>query len=63
MIIPIPGATAAERVNENCEAVEISRDEKEELDRMIKSFDVAGHRQIPGGGPLYLDLVSRLFCC
>jgi pyridoxine 4-dehydrogenase len=47
-IIPIPGATVVGRVNENCKAVDISAEEKAELDKIIKSFDVAGHRQIPG---------------
>ncbi|KAH8432713.1 aldo/keto reductase family protein [Aspergillus melleus] len=48
IIIPIPGATAAERVEENCKIVELSPGEKEELDDILVSFDVAGARQIPG---------------
>ncbi|RDL38737.1 NAD(P)-linked oxidoreductase [Venustampulla echinocandica] len=48
IIIPIPGATGVIRVNENCKAVKITTEEKEELDKIIKSFDIAGHRQIPG---------------
>lgn len=47
-IIPIPGATAATRVNENCKLVVISEQEKEDLDGILKSFEVVGHRQIPG---------------
>ncbi|KAK3376352.1 voltage-gated shaker-like K+ channel, subunit [Lasiosphaeria ovina] len=47
-VIPIPGATAASRVNENCSVVELSAGEKAELDAIIASFTVVGHRQIPG---------------
>jgi len=47
-LIPIPGATAARRVIENTQVVEITAEEKEGLDAIVKSFDVAGHRQIPG---------------
>ena len=46
-IIPIPGAVVAKRVNENCTAVEISGEEKGELDAILESFEVIGHRQIP----------------
>lgn len=47
-LIPIPGATAAERVNENSKLVEISPREKEELDAIVNSFEAVGHRQVPG---------------
>ncbi|KAK0642119.1 NADP-dependent oxidoreductase domain-containing protein [Cercophora newfieldiana] len=47
-IIPIPGATKAERVEENCEVIELTVEEREELDRMVESFEVVGHRHIPG---------------
>ncbi|KAK0665932.1 NADP-dependent oxidoreductase domain-containing protein [Cercophora samala] len=47
-LVPIPGATSADRVIENCKVVEITPQEKEELDKIVKSFPVAGHRQIPG---------------
>ena len=44
MIIPISGATAAERVNENCYVINLSVEKKEVLDRALESFDVAGHQ-------------------
>ncbi|KAK7419207.1 hypothetical protein QQZ08_010976 [Neonectria magnoliae] len=46
VIIPIPGATAAERVEENCNEVSLSVEEKEELDSILASFKVSGGRQI-----------------
>ncbi|KAK2834888.1 hypothetical protein FQN49_006814 [Arthroderma sp. PD_2] len=46
MIIPIPGATAAKRVEENCTVVKLSEGEKEQLDNILKSFQVSGGRQI-----------------
>ncbi|KAI1499963.1 Aldo/keto reductase [Biscogniauxia marginata] len=47
-IIPIPGATAASRVEENCKIVELKPEEKAKLDDIIKSITVSGGRQIPG---------------
>lgn len=47
-IIPIPGATAASRVEENCTAIPLAAEEKEQLDAILKSFDVLGERQIVG---------------
>ncbi|OJJ68591.1 hypothetical protein ASPBRDRAFT_46794 [Aspergillus brasiliensis CBS 101740] len=47
-IIPIPGATAASRVEENCTAVSLSAEEKEQLDAILKSIEVVGDRQIVG---------------
>ncbi|KAE8167556.1 NADP-dependent oxidoreductase domain-containing protein [Aspergillus tamarii] len=47
-IIPIPGATAQSRVEENCQVVEISVEEKNRLDEIIKSIEVVGERQIVG---------------
>ncbi|KAF7628689.1 putative pyridoxal reductase [Aspergillus flavus] len=47
-IIPIPGATAAQRVEENCKVVDLSAEEKGELDSFLRSFDVSGERQIVG---------------
>lgn len=46
-IIPIPGATAAQRVEENCKVVLLSAEEKEQLDNILRLFDVQGERQIP----------------
>ncbi|KAI1119813.1 voltage-gated shaker-like K+ channel, subunit [Nemania abortiva] len=47
-IIPIPGATAATRVNENCAVVELTDEEMAKLDEIIKTLPVSGSRQIPG---------------
>ncbi|KAI0594891.1 Aldo/keto reductase [Biscogniauxia sp. FL1348] len=47
-LIPIPGTTSAERVRENCKVVELSLQEKMEVDRILQSLDVVGHRQLPG---------------
>ncbi|KAI5924791.1 NADP-dependent oxidoreductase domain-containing protein [Camillea tinctor] len=47
-LIPIPGATAASRVNENCTAVELTTEEKRKLDTIVKTIPVSGGRQIPG---------------
>jgi pyridoxine 4-dehydrogenase len=47
-IIPIPGATHAGRVSENSKAVPISDEDKAELDAILESTKVVGHRQIPG---------------
>ncbi|KAI2825156.1 hypothetical protein CBS115989_115 [Aspergillus niger] len=47
-IIPIPGATAASRVEENCTAVPLAVEEKEQLDAILKSFTVVGERQVVG---------------
>ncbi|OJZ81960.1 hypothetical protein ASPFODRAFT_84875 [Aspergillus luchuensis CBS 106.47] len=47
-IIPIPGATAASRVEENCTVVPLAAKEKEQLDVILKSFDVVGERQVVG---------------
>lgn len=43
-IIPIPGATAASRVKENTKLVELSSEEKAQLDEIISSFSVQGGR-------------------
>lgn len=48
VIIPIPGATGSDRVVENSKLVELSPEEKKKVDDILASFDVAGHRQIPG---------------
>jgi pyridoxine 4-dehydrogenase len=43
-IIPIPGATAAQRVEENTAPIALTAAEKSELDEVLKSFKVAGGR-------------------
>lgn len=48
VIIPIPGATGPDRVVENSVLFELSTEEKKKVDDILASFEVAGHRQIPG---------------
>ena len=43
-IIPIPGATTAQRVEENTKATELSAEEKAELDAILKSVSITGGR-------------------
>jgi pyridoxine 4-dehydrogenase len=43
-IIPIPGATTEERVNENFAHISLTDAEMKELDDVLSSFQVAGHR-------------------
>ncbi|OGM41736.1 hypothetical protein ABOM_009462 [Aspergillus bombycis] len=47
-MIPIPGATAASRVEENCGIIELSAAQKAALDAIIASIEVVGDRQIVG---------------
>ncbi|EAS33660.3 pyridoxal reductase [Coccidioides immitis RS] len=47
-IIPIPGATEAKRVDENCKVIELSAEEKARLDNILESIPVSGGRQIAG---------------
>jgi len=46
MIIPIPGATRAERVKENCAAadVELTKEELDEINHFIQTTEVKGKR-------------------
>jgi pyridoxine 4-dehydrogenase len=43
-IIPIPGATARERVEENCKVVDAAEDEWKEVDAILASLEVHGGR-------------------
>lgn len=43
-VIPIPGATTAERVAENSKMVTLTADELVEIDSVLKSFTVSGQR-------------------
>ncbi len=43
-IIPIPGATTADRVNENAVGVELTDDEMREIDETLAKFEVKGDR-------------------
>ncbi|KAL7803709.1 Aldo/keto reductase [Trichoderma aethiopicum] len=46
-IIPIPGATTAERVRENSQLIELTEDEVKKIDTIVESFEVAGARYPP----------------
>ncbi|OQO12131.1 hypothetical protein B0A48_02771 [Cryoendolithus antarcticus] len=48
VIIPIPGATTAERVKENCVDVELSDMDLKEIESIIASIDITGERYPPG---------------
>ena len=50
-IIPIPGASTAERVKENSTIVELTDDEMKEIDAVLAKFKVAGGRY-PEGAPV-----------
>jgi pyridoxine 4-dehydrogenase len=43
-VIPIPGATTAQRVEENTKAVELSAQQKAKLDEILGSITVVGGR-------------------
>ena len=43
-IIPIPGATTAERVEENTKLVKLTEDEMNELDQIVKGMEFKGER-------------------
>lgn len=49
IIIPIPGATTSERIEENMKDVDLSDKDMKKLDEIIKSCTVQGDRY---GGPL-----------
>ncbi|KAK5628254.1 hypothetical protein RRF57_003969 [Xylaria bambusicola] len=43
-IIPIPGATRAERVRENCKVVELTNEEMNAIDQILNGFKPVGAR-------------------
>jgi len=43
-IIPIPGATTAERVSENAKEIDLTDDELDEIDGILAKFEVSGAR-------------------
>ncbi|KAI1855494.1 hypothetical protein JX265_004577 [Neoarthrinium moseri] len=43
-VIPIPGATTAERVDENAKVVELTDEELAELDAILSKFEIQGSR-------------------
>ncbi|KAL1614317.1 hypothetical protein SLS56_012139 [Neofusicoccum ribis] len=44
VIIPIPGMTTAERVEENSKIVDLTEEEMQEIDKILASFEVVGTR-------------------
>jgi pyridoxine 4-dehydrogenase len=48
-IIPIPGATRAERIKENMQPAELSEDDMATLSEILKKFPVQGERYDAGG--------------
>ena len=44
VIIPIPGGTTAERVNENSVEIDLTDAELKEIDEMLAKFEVQGGR-------------------
>ncbi|KAK2059274.1 aldo/keto reductase [Colletotrichum caudatum] len=50
-IIPIPGATTTERVNENAKFVDLTDEEMDEIDATLAKFEVVGGRY-PDGAPV-----------
>lgn len=48
-VIPIPGATTAERVAENSKQITLTADEIHEIDSVLNSFTVSGQRYHEAG--------------
>ena len=44
VVIPIPGATTVERVEENSTAVELSEEDLKDIDSVLAKFEVVGDR-------------------
>ena len=44
VIIPIPGATTVERVEENSTAVELNEEDLKAIDSVLAKFEVVGDR-------------------
>lgn len=55
VIIPIPGATTAERVEENSKEVEITEAELEEIDELLKSFGGPAGDRYPAASSTHLE--------
>ena len=51
-LVPIPGATTVERVEENCEEVGLTEEEYRELEEIVGSTQVLGGRYFKGAEPL-----------
>lgn len=50
-IVPIPGAGAPGRVEENAKLIDLTENELEDILKLIKDFEVAGTRY-PDGAPV-----------
>ncbi len=48
-IVPIPGASAAERVKENAVEVELTEKDMQLIDSILQKFEVSGDRYHPHG--------------
>lgn len=46
-IVPIPGSSTPERVEENSKIVEVSHEELDQIDAIMRSFTPAGERYPP----------------
>jgi pyridoxine 4-dehydrogenase len=51
-IIPIPGASTSERVEENTKPAKISEEEYKSLQEILKKFSVIGGRYPPSADPV-----------
>jgi pyridoxine 4-dehydrogenase len=51
VIIPIPGASSPERVEENCKDIKLTDEEAEEINDTLAKFEVVGTRY-PAGAPV-----------
>ena len=59
-IIPIPGATTAERVKENCVDVDLSENDIKEIDGLIESISIEGDRYGGHGAALMFGETPEL---
>jgi pyridoxine 4-dehydrogenase len=51
VIIPIPGATTVDRVNENSKLIDLSEEDLKEIEETLAKFEVVGGRY-PAGHPI-----------
>lgn len=51
VIIPIPGATTVERINENSVEIDLSEEDLAEIDAILATFQTVGGRY-PDGSPI-----------
>ncbi|BCS24274.1 pyridoxine 4-dehydrogenase [Aspergillus puulaauensis] len=47
MIVPIPGSSTADRVLENSKIVDVSEEDLDQIDAILKTFTPAGARYPP----------------